>query len=382
MPPCPHPQRKRHAQLRHQPRSTPLWVGDPDDWAIIRQQPRPPLVCPHPGCEVELVSCERPTNRNSPRYFRLKPGSRSCDHWIDHTHGGGPESAQHEWVKYRLTKIARHLGYEAIAEHPDTRADVFVYGPRYCLEVQLRSTGFHSRTASRQAKRGQVCWWIVEGPDTKALTRALFSLPAVRFRVIDKDRAHRGPLAPWLDPNNRDTAFRARLQVFGTIAHPPIRDKRAEYSNTHSTWFRTGPMDGYLFLEQILSGHRRWYAPHELGHRFGLWALDTDVDAYRAFRSEQRSRVQQQAESTPPVAEPHPVDHVAQPPTPTTDTSAAEPICETTIIGPSASPAKEHSDSIDLASATSTDPQAALPLPTPSSTRNWKRRWWQFWRTQ
>ena len=30
--PCQHPQRKRHAQLRHQPRSTPLWVGNPKDW--------------------------------------------------------------------------------------------------------------------------------------------------------------------------------------------------------------------------------------------------------------------------------------------------------------------------------------------------------------
>jgi hypothetical protein len=56
MEPCHHQQVKRHAQLRHQPRSTPLWVDDPDDWALVRQQPRPPLVCPEPGCQVELIS--------------------------------------------------------------------------------------------------------------------------------------------------------------------------------------------------------------------------------------------------------------------------------------------------------------------------------------
>jgi hypothetical protein len=42
MDPCRHPQRKRHAQRRHQPRSTPLWVGDPEDWAVVRQSPLPP----------------------------------------------------------------------------------------------------------------------------------------------------------------------------------------------------------------------------------------------------------------------------------------------------------------------------------------------------
>jgi hypothetical protein len=62
MEPCAHPERKRHARLRHQPRVTPLWVGDPDGWALVRQKPRPPLVCPEPGCDVELISYENLNN--------------------------------------------------------------------------------------------------------------------------------------------------------------------------------------------------------------------------------------------------------------------------------------------------------------------------------
>jgi hypothetical protein len=75
---CSHPERKRHAQLRHQPRATPLWVGDPDHWALVRQRPRPPLVCPEPGCDVELISYENPANQYNPRIFKFKHVGDSC----------------------------------------------------------------------------------------------------------------------------------------------------------------------------------------------------------------------------------------------------------------------------------------------------------------
>jgi hypothetical protein len=76
---CQHPERKRHAQLRRQPRSTPLWVGDPDDWELVRHKPRPPLVCPEPGCGVELISYENGNNQYNPRIFKF---SRSTGHVI------------------------------------------------------------------------------------------------------------------------------------------------------------------------------------------------------------------------------------------------------------------------------------------------------------
>lgn len=283
--------RKRHAQLRRQPRSVPLWAGDRDDWALVRRKPRPPLICPEPGCDVELISYENPSNQHNPRIFKFKAAGRTCDYWADRGKGGGPESAQHEWMKYRLTRIARHLGYTATPEHPPTHADVFVHEPLYCLEVQLVPTQFPRRTAARQGRGNSVCWLIREGLDAPMMRKALFQLPAVRFRVIDQDNPKGRLLAPWDHPEDTDLARRARLQAFGTVARPPRENQRSGSSASGPRWFRTGTMDGYQFLAEILSGRRAWYPPGQLDHPTGLWALDTDVARYRAFRSQQREVV-------------------------------------------------------------------------------------------
>jgi hypothetical protein len=181
--PCQHPQRKRHAQLRHQPRSTPLWVGDADDWALVRHKPRPPLVCPEPSCDVELISYENLNNKYNPRIFKFKSVNRSCDHWPASGLGGGPESAQHEWMKLRLTRIAKMLGYIATPEHAPTHADVFIHEALYCLEVQLNPTQFRKRTAVRKAKGVKVRWLIREGLDSEKALKALFGLPAASLTV-------------------------------------------------------------------------------------------------------------------------------------------------------------------------------------------------------
>ena len=183
MEPCQHPERKRHAQLRHQPRSTPLWVGDPDDWALVRHKPRPPLVCPEPGCEVELISYENLNNQYNPRIFKFKSVNRSCDHWFVHGGGGGPESAQHEWMKLRLTRIAKILGYTATLEHAPAYADVFVRDVSFCLEVQFNPTQFRQRTKSREGKGAKVCWLIREG------WRFVRGSPALRPRIIARSVA-------------------------------------------------------------------------------------------------------------------------------------------------------------------------------------------------
>jgi hypothetical protein len=180
MEPCQHQGLKRHAQLRHQPRSTPLWVGDPDDWALVRHEPRPPLVCPEPGCEVELISYENLNNQFNPRIFKFKSINQSCDHWPASGRGGGPESAQHEWMKLRLKRIAEQLGYKATPEHAPTHADVFVHEASYCLEVQLRGTPFRQRTKMREEAGAKVCWLIREGLDSEKALKALRLIQAVR----------------------------------------------------------------------------------------------------------------------------------------------------------------------------------------------------------
>ncbi|WP_125734538.1 hypothetical protein [Amycolatopsis sp. WAC 04197] len=341
-----------------------MWVGDPEDWAVVRQTPRPPLVCPEPGCDVELISCENRSFKQNPRFFRFKSVDRSCDHWADHDHGDGPETAQHEWVKHRLTTIARRLGYTATPEHPSTRADVFVHEPGYCLEVQLRSTQFQKRTQARETKGGTACWWIVDGVDSKALTKALFTLPAVRFRVIDKTNPRIRTLNPWTDPEDQDLASRAHLQVFATVAHPPSAMNSA---NPRSAWFRTGTMDGYAFLREVLSGRRRWYPPHALGHPSGLWALDTDVDRYRTFRAEQQAlKVAAQARLDDVMAAKSAEPPLTRPPTLPTEPPTVP------IAIPQPAPLPPH---------VQRQPHQAARVTT-LTLRSRPRKWWQFWRAR
>jgi hypothetical protein len=193
---------------------------------------------------VELISYENVNNQYNPRIFKFKSINKSCDHWTARGRGGGPESAQHEWMKLRLTRIAQRLGYTATAEHAPTHTDVFVHEASFCLEVQLNPTQFRKRTAAREGQGMKVCWLIREGLDTEKALKALFGLPAVRFRVVDAAEPGR-LLAPWDGPGDRDAARRARVQVFGTIAYRA--GKRANAAVTDAPWFRTGMMDGLQF---------------------------------------------------------------------------------------------------------------------------------------
>jgi hypothetical protein len=278
-----HPPLKRHAQLGHQPRSTPLWVGDPDDWAVVRQKPRPPLVCPEPGCDIELISYEDLNNRYNPRIFKFKSVGSSSSHWDPDNHGGGPPSPEHEWMELHLSRIATSLGYTSTPEHAPTRADVFVHECSYCLEVQLRSTQFRKRTAQRQFKGARVCWFIREGLDTEKARKALFGLPAVRFRIVDGSERAR-LITPWNKPDDHELTEEARLQVFGTIAY------LEKNTHTRELSFRTRTMDGSTFVSEILSNERRWYRPTMLGRKSGLWALRRDVSAYYAHRQRKPRR--------------------------------------------------------------------------------------------
>jgi hypothetical protein len=181
-----------------------------------------------------------------------------------------------------LSRVVTSLGYTATPEHPPTRADVFVHECSYCLEVQLRSTQFRKRTAQREAKGARVCWFIREGLDTETVRKALFGLPAVRFRITDLSEPGR-IITPWNDPDNQELTHKARLQVFGTVAS-------LERSRTGELSFRTSTVDGAKFLEEVLSGRRRWYRPMMLGRKTGLWALRGDVSIYYARRQRRLQR--------------------------------------------------------------------------------------------
>lgn len=131
--------------------------------------------------------------------------------------GGGPISAQHRWLQSRIARICELLGYEAIPEHYETHADVYVPARGLALEVQRWSTNYETRTRARLEAGADPLWLlpIQEGdPQSSRSTRALFALPAARiFLHAQGDR--RKLLTPWLDPTQRANA---RLTVFGTVA--------------------------------------------------------------------------------------------------------------------------------------------------------------------
>ena len=84
---------------------------------------QPPVACPVPslpdqsGYHKRLKTPTRCYARRSsplasccPSWFDDLWIHRSCDHRPARGRGGGPESAQHEWTKLRLTRIAEKLG--------------------------------------------------------------------------------------------------------------------------------------------------------------------------------------------------------------------------------------------------------------------------------
>jgi hypothetical protein len=281
----PEPGSKRHAVRKDDPDSPLYWVGNDADWREVRREPRVPLECPE-RCGVELISVENRSYQYTPRFFRIKPPRPPCDHWEPLPGHGGPEGAQHNWLKNEIAEIVRDLGYGAIVEHWPTRADVYVESsPLFCLEIQLRSTTFAARTQVRESRGARACWLIRDGLNAPSANEALARAQAVRFRVVDNSRR---VTQPWRDPPESVLADRSHIEVFSAIVTRPRDNDRLKPGEP---WFRTGGyMDAWQFLDEILSGRRRPYDGRELGLRQAAWALDADVADYRAFSEEMAAR--------------------------------------------------------------------------------------------
>ncbi len=368
--------------MRHNPQAPLLWVGDTEDWKTARET-NVTLVCPERHCNVELVAVENTHYRHNPRFFRLKSKEAVCDHWPAQSRGG-PETPQHDWVKARLASIVRHLGYQATPEHWHTRADVFVHDPAFCLEVQLRPTQFGSRTASRQAKGADVCWFICDGLDSRAATQALFHGRGVRFRILDHKT--RRPIEPWASKDGHpELNRRARIQVFGTVGHAPRRGQEPDPTTVRANvaWFTTGPMDGYQFLKEVLAGQRRWYPARSIGHTTGLWVRESDLARYQDFL--ERSEAHHKEQDRKPVSDGR--NELSTAPAEPGNAHANDPVVSTEAIKPPHEiPHSEEPDifpnlkpSEPLCSETQPS-HASSTQPRPSSTQPQRRRWWQLWR--
>jgi hypothetical protein len=131
--------------------------------------------------------------------------------------------------------MARDLGYGTVVEHWPTRADVYVESlPPFCLEVQLRPTGFVARTRARRDRGARVCWLIRDGLGAAGAREALARAQAVRFRVIGEGRRI---AQPWLDPPGSVVDAGARIEVFGGIAaRPAVGSGRASLGSARAVW--------------------------------------------------------------------------------------------------------------------------------------------------
>jgi hypothetical protein len=322
---------------------------------------------------VELVSFQNDRDPVHPRFFKYKPGGPGCGHWAAHGDGGGPVSDRHLWLQNHLAGIVRDLGYTATCEHPQTRADVFVHEPSYCLEIQLRATDFTTRTRARQDKGTDVCWLIGDDVNSPSVKKGLFRGPAVRVQVVDRSSGRAGP-APWEWAVDSDADRQAQIRVYATVAswsRPVDADGTVAEPTSAADWFRTGSMDAVEFLAQVLSGERTWVPGVRVGKRFGVWALGTDLDAYENWQRTRWAR-----------ARPATVAEVPAPTVPKPVTDAGEDVPE-----PEHEPGTPPAPTIGpVTPVIDVPPSSPTPGPTVVLDRvpavaTPRRRRWQLWRS-
>lgn len=368
-----HSQRsKQHAWRRDVRRRYPLWVYDDDDWSLMHGENKLPvgdLICPAPGCRAELVAVER---ESGTRFLRNRRGTADCGHAFGWDRRGGSPSAEHRWLQQRLAMLCDTLGYEAIQEHFESHADVWVAStPPVAIEIQRWPTAFASRSAARQSKGANVLWLLPESASSKRVGRELFRYPAARIRVMQReDRTKEA--TPW-EPGH---SGRVLLWVGATVMRR---------STDGLTLVSAGNYDAREFLRELLEGERRWYGPNEPGFKFGSgWARPDDVEQVRAARH--RAAASRLPGPLPTV--------VAIPPAAGTAPSVREPALDdqehgVTPVAPEA-PRREDADRHQISDATAKDapPSAGcdlrppeLPVADVPARRGWLQRLMTWFRT-
>lgn len=305
----------------------PLSVYNDADWDLMHganKLPTGDLICPEPGCRAELVGVQ---NKDGTRFLRNRPGSSGCGHASGGSRGGGRPSEEHSWLQRRLIMLCSDLGYKAIPEHYESRADVWVAStPPLAIEIQRWGTNFAKRTAARQFLGANVLWLLPESA-SRPKAGELFRWPAARIRVYDRgDRTQSAK--PWLPGHSG----RVLLWIGATVLRPRA-DGRAFES--------AGNYDAKTFLREIIEEKRRWYGPDEEGFQSRPgWARLDDVDQVRAALRRAAMRRPSSAAPVPAASTQAPAIDLARiqgllrtaqqsPTTPTVVPAAAIPVPDT-----------------------------------------------------
>lgn len=260
---------KIHAQRRDVYRRYPLWAGDDNDWAQMRNLPIGDLICPADGCRAELVTVER---QNGTRFLRNRRGTSDCGHAFGRSRGGGPMSLEHRWFQQRIARICASLGYEVVQEHFDSSADVWVESnPPLAIEIQRWPTNFVKRNRARVATGARVIWLFPESGSSPKMSRALFNNPAARIRVIGMDGSW-DVAPPWTQGASTAVKLCVGATVVGTV-------NQANKQRLESV----GNYDAKRFFGELLNGDRRWFGPNVRQIKYGAgWALNTEMEMIQA----------------------------------------------------------------------------------------------------
>ncbi len=269
-----------------------VYVNDDDDWQVFYRHPEIKVACLDPDCGGLLVA--RQMSKSGLRYFARKAGC--CSHFLTNLPiepgetemeptapgtGGGPEGAEHLWVKGRLYTIAKKcLDEEPIVEESMTHGDVLLAKSGLVLEYQRWATNFKGRSRARlDAGARDTIWLVPERNDDRRAFQSAVSDGAMYLKVVDRHDSRRA-LKPWEHPEQRRDAV---LHVSGSIV--------AYDDSLRRLVRRSRPLD--VVLREIITGERvlvreRVYTKSKnRSSIISAWVPTSDLDRWH---EEQRRR--------------------------------------------------------------------------------------------
>ena len=203
-----------------------VYVNNDDDWAVFYRHPKVKVACLEPDCRGLLTA--KQMSKSGLRFFARQSGS--CSHFLTDLPiepgeiemapsalgtGGGPEGAEHLWVKGRLYTIAKKcLDEDPIVEESMTHGDVLLAKSGLVLEYQRWATDFEGRSRDRLKAGARDTIWLVPGElDQKRAFQSAVSHGAMYLNVVDRENSF-ARLTPWEHhEQNKD----AVLHVSGSI---------------------------------------------------------------------------------------------------------------------------------------------------------------------
>ncbi|MCT2024474.1 hypothetical protein [Dermabacter hominis] len=271
-----------------------VYVNDDNDWEVFYRNPKAKVACLDPDCPGLLTA--KQMSKSGLRYFARKSGS--CSHFltdlpieqgeteIDPTArgaGGGPEGAEHLWVKGRLYTIAKKcLDEDPVVEESTTHADVLLAKSGLVLEYQRWDTDFNGRSMARlEAGASKTIWLVPDENNGKRAFQSAVNDGAMYLNVVDRNdpQLH---LKPW---ERHEQNKHAVLRVSGSIV--------SYDSNLGRLVRRSRPLD--VVLREIIAGDRVCLRERVYNKKKGrtatisAWVLKSDLARWHEEQRRQRT---------------------------------------------------------------------------------------------